>query len=81
MQTLVFNTSEKTTTLYDGITIEVELRIPEYSFNDISTVSIREGYYELMQKREINNKYNGKNVVIPVARLPISQTNMIIINE
>jgi len=81
MQTLIFNTSEKTTTLYNGLSIDKELIISEYSFIDISTVSVREGYYEFMQKKEINTATSGRYSVVPVARLPISQTNMIIINE
>lgn len=81
MQTLIFNTVEKTTKLFLGPRQDVGTLIEEYNFKDVSTVSIREGYYEIMQKKEINNQHNGKNITIPVARLPISQTNMIIINE
>jgi len=81
MQTLVFNTTDKTTNLYDGISIEDGIIISEYSFDDVSTVSVREGYYEIMKMYEINTRTKGKIVTIPVARFPISQTNMIIINK
>ena len=56
MQTLIFNTSEKTTLLYRGDTTDYTCLIQEYTFNDVSTVSMREGYYEIMQKKEMNNK-------------------------
>jgi len=44
-------------------------------------MKVRLGYYEIMQKKEISNYSNGKNVTFSVARLPISNTNMIIKNE
>jgi hypothetical protein len=70
MQTLVFNTTTKEVVLYSdrkltSDTIE--------SFKNISTVKICEGYYEVMKKLDTET-----NAVIPVMRVPISNTNMFI---
>jgi len=73
MQTLVFNTTIKTVKLYDG---EAENSSIVYTFDNIPTVKAKEdGFYEVMQK-DFNDE--GKEVSIPVARFPISNTNMII---
>jgi hypothetical protein len=65
VQTLVFNTTEKTVNLLsgaDGFNL--------YSFKDVPTVRIENGYYEIMQKSGIS--------VIPVLRVPVANTNMLI---
>jgi len=74
VQTLVFRTKEKTTTLYDDM---VEKNpVPDFSFDNVSTVAIRvDGYYEIMVKK------TSASPALPVARLPVSCTNMIISEE
>ena len=71
MQTLVFNTTDKTVKLYEGINEESKL---VYAKNDRPTVRIEKGYYEVMQ---INGEYLNK-ITTPIMRLPISNTNMLI---
>lgn len=71
VQTLIFRTKEKTTTLYDDM-VEKNT-VPEFSFDNVSTVAIRGDYYEIMLKKGTST--------IPVARLPIACTNMIILDE
>lgn len=66
MQTLIFNTTEKTVMVYDG-TIQNGTLI--FNFENVPTVKIETGYYEVMQKEEDNR-------VIPILRLPIDRTNM-----
>ena len=71
MQTLIFNTTAKTVKLFDNHrdranTVE--------SFENIPTVKCSElGFYEVMQKLDSESL-----AVIPVMRLPISNTNMVI---
>jgi hypothetical protein len=64
-QTLVFNTTEKTVSLLSG-----DDGFNLYSFKDVPTVRIENGYYEVMQKSE--------GSVIPVLRVPVANTNMLI---
>lgn len=69
MQTLVFNTTTKIVILYsgsrrNGVIIE--------RFENVPTVKIMEGYYEVMQKPSDNL------TSVPVLRVPISNTNMFI---
>lgn len=71
MQLLIFNTKEKTTKVKSDFNGSI---ISDFSFDKISTVYIRDGYYELMQKK-------SDKITVPVARLPISNTNMLIVNE
>lgn len=63
MQTLVFNTTTKTVeiTFMDGTTKR---------FEDVPTVSIGEGFYEVRQTDMMEDKR------YPVYRLPIANTNM-----
>ena len=69
MQTLVFNTTTKTVTLYDGKVESVIL----FTFENVPTVREKVGHYEIMQKT------NGDaNSSVPVLRVPISNTNMLI---
>lgn len=71
MQTLVFNTSDKTVSLYSDETLS--RIIDNFSFDEVVTVAVREqSYYEVMKK--------STRSTIPVARLPIFNTNMIIEN-
>lgn len=68
MQTLLFNTTTKTIKLYDGpipsgsILLEME---------NVPTVKVTENFYEVMQKDEVDR-------ALPVLRLPIANTNMMI---
>ena len=67
MQTLVFNSTEKTAVLQEGFR-GMEL----LNFKDVPTVKVENGYYEVMQK-------SGENGgVVPVLRVPIANTNMTI---
>jgi predicted SAM-dependent methyltransferase len=68
MQTLLFNTTEKTVRLYEGLKPEGTLIC---KFNSVPTVKIYDGYYEVKQKDEDEKTY-------PVARFPVNITNMFI---
>ena len=65
MQTLVFNSTEKTAVLQEGFR-GTEL----LNFKNVPTVKVENGYYEVMQ-------IQGEQKV-PVLRVPMSNTNMII---
>lgn len=71
MQTLTFNTTTKQVQLLDGprgSSTVIEL------FNNVSTVKMEgDGFYQVMQKTS-----EDTNSSIPVMRVPISNTNMII---
>jgi hypothetical protein len=66
MQLLEFNSTDKTVVLRSGFNSGDKL----VSFSDVPTVKIEDGYYEVMQKTEL--------ATIPVLRVPISNTNMLI---
>ena len=68
MQTLLFNTSTKSILVYEGPSHEGNVL---YDYQNIPTVKVLEGYYEVIQSDEFDKKY-------PILRLPISNTNMII---
>jgi len=64
MQTLVFNSTEKTAVLQEGFR-GTEL----LNFKNVPTVKVENGYYEVMQK-------SGENGgVVPVLRVSIANTN------
>lgn len=72
MQTLTFNTTTKQVELLSDE--RFNSRIFE-SFENVSTVKCSElGFYEIMQKQDAETHSS-----IPVMRVPISNTNMIII--
>lgn len=66
MQTLIFNTTDKTVNVYSGQVGKSELI---FQFDNIPTVKVQEGYYEVMQKGDDERS-------IPILRLPIQATNM-----
>lgn len=70
MQTLTFNTTKKEVTLLSGSRGKSE--VLEH-FDKISTVKIQDGFYEVMQKPT-----EDSSSAIPVMRVPIANTNMII---
>jgi hypothetical protein len=71
MQTLIFNTTTKKVKLLSGS--QGESKVLE-TFDNVSTVKCSElGFYEVMQKAESQSVTS-----IPVMRLPISNTNMLI---
>lgn len=71
MQTLTFNTTTKEVKLLSG---PVGTSLVLESFENISTVKCSElGFYEIMQKQDVET-----NSSIPVLRVPISNTNMLI---
>ena len=69
LQTLVFNTKDKTVKVYLGSQPEGKII---YSYINVPTVQVKERYYEVMVRNDDNTS------TIPVMRLPISNTNMII---
>lgn len=71
MQTLTFNTTTKTVKLYSGKAENSEV---VYSFTNVPTVKREESYYEVMEETE----NDGMKQRFPVARFPISNTNMLI---
>lgn len=68
MQTLLFNTTTKTVKLYDAPSANGTVIL---EMDNIPTVKILEGYYEVMQRDEFEKQ-------LPVLRLGIQSTNMII---
>jgi hypothetical protein len=71
MQTLIFNTTTKRVQLLSGS--KGDSKVLE-TFDNVSTVKCSElGFYEVMQKQN-----DITTTSIPVMRLPISNTNMLI---
>jgi hypothetical protein len=70
MQTLLFNTSTKSAKLYEASTSSTIL----FTFDNVPTVKIEEGYYQVMQMDSTSTEEKR----VPVARFPIANTNMII---
>jgi len=70
MQTLTFNTTLKKVNLLSGSRGKSELL---ETFNNVSTVKIEDGFYQVMQKTS-----EDTNSSLPVMRVPIANTNMII---
>ena len=70
MQTLVFNTTTKSANLYIGDDTTPIL----YTFDSVPTVKIEDGYYQVMQV----DGTSTEDKRVPVARFPISNTNMLI---
>lgn len=68
MVTLVFNTSTKSIKLFDGNSINGTILL---TMNQVPTVKVLEGYYEVRQIDETEKQ-------IPVLRLPIANTIMVI---
>ena len=69
MQTLTFNSTTKKVQLLSGS--RGDSKVLE-NFEDVPTVKVENGYYEVMQK-------SGENGgVVPVLRVPIANTNMLI---
>ena len=74
MQTLIFNTTTKQVTLYDGNPFDSKIL---RQLSDVPTVKVMESYYEVMRK-QLDEE--GNEVRVPVARFPIANTNMLIQN-
>lgn len=75
MQTLIFDTTLKTAKLYAGSHLEGKILM---TFDNVPTVKIGEGYYEVIQRDIFDDGKRGINSVFPVLRVGISSTNMII---
>lgn len=75
LQTLEFNTTTKSVKIYDGPS---ESSIILYRFDNIPTVKVENGYYEVMQNDSIDENNSSYPKRIPVARFPLSNTNMLI---
>lgn len=71
MQTLVFNTVNKTIKVYAD---HAEMSQILYDINHVSTVRIDSGFYEIMEK-------HSDGFTKPVLRLPISNTIMLLQHE
>jgi hypothetical protein len=69
MQTLTFNSTTKKVQLLSG---SRESGMLLETFDNVPTVKVENGYYEVMQKLE---ETGG---VVPVLRVPIANTNMLI---
>ena len=68
MQTLVFNSTRKFAVLYKNEAEASEILV---KINNVPTVKISEGFYEVYEKDELEKNY-------PVLRVPIANTNMFI---
>ena len=71
MQTLIFDTTKKEVQLLTGS--RFDSKIIEH-FGNISTVKVMDSFYEVMQRL---NEVTSTS--IPIMRVPIANTNMIII--
>ena len=69
MQTLTFNSTTKKVQLLSGS--RGDSKVLE-NFEDVPTVKVENGYYEVMQK---SGETGG---VVPVLRVPMANTNMLI---
>jgi hypothetical protein len=76
LQTLEFNTTTKSVKIYDGSSAVSSVIL--YKFDNVPTVKVENGYYEVMQNDLIDDNNSSYPKRIPVARFPLSNTNMII---
>ena len=77
MQTLIIDTTKKQAILLNGprgSSTVIE------SFRDVSTVKVNVAHYEVMQKIGEDLDWQDRSA-IPVMRVPISNTNMIILKQ
>ena len=74
MQTLIFNTSTKQVKLLNG---PRDKSLILERFENVSTVKMETNYYEIMQKTSTDEDSKS----LPVMRVPIAQTNMVLIHE
>lgn len=74
MQTLIFNTAAKKVNLLNGPRGNAQVL---ETFENVSTVRVEVNHYEIMQKLSTDEEAKS----VPVMRVPISQTNMILIHE
>jgi hypothetical protein len=74
MQTLIFNTAAKKVNLLNGPRGNAQVL---ETFENVSTVKVEVNHYEIMQKLSTDEEAKS----VPVMRVPISQTNMILIHE
>lgn len=68
MITLTFNSTTRIVKVTNAENIIL------YTFTDVPTVQMRDGYYEVMQTDFLKDK----EIKFPVCRLPVSQTIMLI---
>ena len=75
MQTLKFNTTEKTVDFLSGHGEGSQHK----RWENVPTVKVQEGYYEVMQRDDDDLSISSSSSrTIPVFRCPIANTNMII---
>ena len=70
MQTLTFNSTEKTVVLQEGARGSRDFGGILETFDNVPTVKVENGYYEVVQ-------IQGEQKV-PVLRVPMANTNMLI---
>ena len=79
MQTLVFNTTTKSVKVTEDKPLDSKIL---YQFDNVPTVRVMELFYEVMEET-INEEKSLLNdnpkTRVPVARFPISNTNMLIV--
>lgn len=68
MVTLTFNSTTRTVKVTD------ENNNILHSFTEVPTVQVRDGFYEVMQSKF----FHDKEIKIPICRIPISLTLMLI---
>ena len=73
LQKLIFNTTDKTARVFSSSMPEEII----FDLENVTTVKPLDGYYEVMQKIDSSSAPSGYSA-IPVLRLPIVNTNMVI---
>ena len=73
MQTLKFNTTEKSVDLWSSY----PKGTLDKRWENVPTVKVQDGYYEVMQKEDVDEDLSTART-IPVFRCPIANPNMII---
>jgi hypothetical protein len=73
LQKLIFNTTDKTARVFSASMPEEII----FDLENVTTVKPLDGYYEVMQKIDSSSAPSGYSA-IPVLRLPIVNTNMVI---
>jgi len=79
MQTLVFNTTTKSVKVTEDKPLDSKIL---YQFDNVPTVRVMELYYEVMEEtinEEKSLSHDNPKTRVPVARFPISNTNMLIV--
>jgi hypothetical protein len=73
LQKLIFNTTDKTARVFSASMPDEII----FDLENVTTVKPLDGYYEVMQRIDSSSAPSGYSA-IPVLRLPIVNTNMVI---